>query len=159
LIRLKTVLHNIGKEEELNEFKKRYNKIIDELKSKLLGQEEIKDNLRPYIIESLTDFYIINDNWTALKENLLQHHNPNIVFKTAKDLILMYGKICRDYKYPSSVSYRDCTKAISLKLKTILKKHSKELKECIHKFKNSKDESIKRKYDSVVSTLKYSELK
>jgi len=159
LLRLKLVLQSIGKNKELKEYEKRYPEIIDELKLKLLENKEIKENFMPYVIETLVDFYIINDNWTALKEDLLQFKNPRIVLDTAKDLIQIYDIECRDYKFPFYRNYRDCTKDTGLKLTSLIEKHSEELIKFIHKYKNSKDEAIKQRYNSVVSSLKYSKLK
>ncbi len=103
---------------------------------------EIRENFLPYIIESLTDYYIINDNWVALKENLLQHSDSNIVLYTAEDLIYIYGCRYKDFKYPSYRNYRDCTEETQKKLKIMLNNHLKEFKDCIRKFKKSKDEEI-----------------
>ncbi len=158
LLRLKSVLQNIEKNDNLIEFEKRYPKIIKELQSKLKNSKKISENFLPYIIESLTDYYLTQNDWKALNENILQHANAYIVLDTAKGLVLMYGERYRQGIFPQYTNYRDFTKEIAEKGKTMLDKHLPEFKNCIEQFKDTDDENIKNKYESVISSAKYYKL-
>ena len=158
LLKLKSVLQNIENKDEFNEFEKRYNGIIKDLQSELKKSNEIKKNFLPYVIESLTDYYIINNNWVSIKKNLLQHSNPNIALNTINDLVLLFGKNIRRGFFPSYTNYRDFTEIVAKKGKNLLKKHLNEFKNCIEQFKDSKDKKIKIRYKSTIESVKYYKL-
>ena len=155
LIRIKQVLENIGKKDELKEFENKYSEIINQMQKELLNNKKISENFLPYIIESLTDYYIMNDDWKLLSKNLLQHSNPHIVLDTVYDLTLMYGITCRNNKFPRYRDYRDCIEKIQDKLKPMIDKNVKELFEIINKYKNSKDERLAWKYKRIMDNVRY----
>jgi len=155
--RLRLVLGNLKNNSELKEFNNRYSELIKTFELEL-QKETINENFLPYEIESLTDFYINNNDWNSLKTNLLQHKNEQIILDTAKDLVLMNGAVYSDRKFPDYREYRDCTVAVKEKTQILLKKNKKEFLKIVHSFKGSSDVTIQHKYDSIVSNLKYYKL-
>ncbi len=155
LLQLKLVLKNIKKEKELKEFEKKYTGIIESFESKITEIEGIKENILPFVIESLTDYYIMNNDWESLYKNLLQHSNDEVVLKTAEDLIQLFYVKYYSRKYPRKTYNRDFVIEIQDKFKKMFDKHSKELYNCIQKYKNSKNKFIERKYSSIMSSADY----
>lgn len=145
LTRLKKTLTLLGKQKELKEVKKLYpallEKFIDLVQNKT---GKIKPNIMPYIIESITDFYILSGNWDNLQSVLLSHPNPDIALDTAEDLILIYGETCRKGCFPCFTHYRDFTEEIQELTIALIKAHRKELKECILQYTTHSDKRIKK---------------
>ena len=159
LLRIKLVLQNINKITELEEFEKRYPEIIIKMEEELLNTKKLDENFALFIIESLTDYYIMNDDWKTLSINLLQHSNPQIVLHTAEDLLLLYGITCKDKKFPYYRDSRDCIETLKDKLKPMLNSHTKEFSKIISKYKNSKDKQIEWQYKKVQDNAKYYKVK
>ena len=155
LLRIKQVLENIGKKNELKEFEKEYSKIINEMQIQLLNNKKLTKNFLSYIIESLTDYYILDDDWKSLSKELLQHSNSHIILNTATDLTLLYGITCRNSKFPRYRDYRDCMKIIQDKIKPMLNNNIGEFYQLINKFNKSKDEHLAWKYKRIMDNVKY----
>ncbi|MBN2891701.1 MAG: ankyrin repeat domain-containing protein [Bacteroidales bacterium] len=159
LQRLKTILKKLEKEAELEVINDRYNKIIQELELNLTSNKKIPKNFLQYVIENLTDYYILQNDWDSIKKNLLEHKNPLIIISTAYDLLILNHEKQYDQKFPSYREYRDCPAEIQEPFKPLFKEHFEEIYKIVQKFKNSKNYEIKHKYYSFMSSVKYYKLK
>jgi len=156
LVRLKELLKELKMKEELKELNSKYPALIEQFKDVFNKKAEqiIANHLR-YVLESLTDYYIINKDWKGLKQNLLLHPNTEIVLQIAKDLVLAYGESYRRGVFPHFTNYKSVTESYQKEFKPFLKEHLKELKKCVEKFKNSKDEWIEKRYKSLMDSANY----
>jgi len=75
---------NIKEPEEL---KNRYDEITIPLIWAIKKPQELNWHIKKYITETLTDYYLLNDNWKDLKSLLLSNDDPVIRVETATDLL------------------------------------------------------------------------
>lgn len=93
LVRLKQTLSELGKTEELKALNDRYENIIKSFIGRLNEDtSNINVNFFSYVVESVMDYYIINNDWDLLYSTLLNGPNENIRLKSAIDIISMYGE-------------------------------------------------------------------
>ncbi len=154
LHRLKGVLKKLKKEKELKELNKRYNSIIREMQKKITARKKIRKNFLPYVIENLTDYYIMQNDWQSLKSTLLQHENQEIVLQTAYDLMVLYTEMQYKHEFPQYREYRDCPPNIQKKFKPMFKEHYDEIYGIAQKLKNSKDLQTRNKYSRFMYAMK-----
>ncbi len=159
LERLKTVLKKLKQNKELSELNKRYQGIIKDMQEKITSKKEIHKNFLPYVIENLTDFYIMQNDWKSLKSTLLEHKNSEVVIQTAYDLMILYSEEQYNHLFPYYREYRDCPTNVQRKLKPIFKKHFNEILKIVQVFKNSENVEIINKYQGFMYFVKNSDLK
>ncbi len=156
LVRLKHVLGRIGKKRELNQLEKRYPELIEQFISIIKeSPEKLNNNFRPYLIESVIDYYILENNWKDLLSLLLAHPDPEIAFGAFHDLALIYGEIFRGDGLPVFTSYRDFTSEIKERGIMMLNRHNSEYKKSLERFKGSGDKDIKRRYKDLMKSARY----
>jgi hypothetical protein len=156
LLRLKQVLAETGEKKELSQLERRYPGLIESFVDTIKkNPEKLNDNFRSYFIESVTDYFILHDNWKRLKSVLLDHPDPEIAFDSLRDLTLIYGETYRGDGFPSFTYYRDFTREIKEKGITMLEIHNSEYKESLVRFKGSRDKNIRKRYRDVMESAKY----
>jgi hypothetical protein len=72
---------------KLEELKNRYDEITSTLISALKKSDKLNWHIKKYIIEVLTDYYLLNDNWKDIKILLLGNNDPVVRVETAIDLL------------------------------------------------------------------------
>ncbi len=168
LIWLMEVLKKLGLNAELIELNKNYKQIIDSLIKVVTESPEriaFKESgiantpfYFRYVIESLCDYYIENNDFEGLKSTLLTHDRPEIVFKTIKDIISMYTEKSYDPLFPRYTEYKSISVHSQKRIRPFIKKHIKKIVSHLNRFKDAEDEVIQRQYNSVHSSAIYHKL-
>lgn len=110
LVRLKQTLSDLGKADELKALNDRYETIIKSFIPLLMDKpQEIKTNCLSYVVESVMDYYIINNDWASLYAILLNSPNEAVCLKSTRDIMYMYGEKAVKEIPLYSYSYRSIT--------------------------------------------------
>lgn len=155
LVWLKTVLKHIKKADEAKEFDIRYPYMIEELKGYLPVIAKVNPNNFSFIVESILDYYIKNNDWESIKKELLTHKETRVVFKTANDLIIMYGESSWKGNFPRFTSYKSISEPYQLEVRKFMKDHLKDFKKLVDKYKQNKNDEIRNNYESLIKSAKY----
>jgi len=156
LVRLKETLKGINNNDELSEFEQRYESVIEEFRFFMKEKSQnINPNFLSYVIESLTDNYIISKDWIGLRKNLLNHPNKIIGLETANDLIMMYSEISWSGIYPFFTYYKSISKTYQEIFKPFFVENLKDFKDYLQKFDTEENKSIVSKHKSVMDSAKY----
>ncbi|OQB68781.1 MAG: Phosphocholine transferase AnkX [Spirochaetes bacterium ADurb.Bin133] len=138
LVCLKQALFDLGKTGELEELNGRYEAIIKSFINPLKeNPPHIKENCFSYAVESVMDYYIINNNWDSLYSILLNSPNENIRLKSARDIISMYGEKAVKGIPLYSYSYRSITSDFKKIFDSFFSKRVEEFAKFLDIFKNT----------------------
>ncbi|MFN8255065.1 MAG: hypothetical protein U0W24_05210 [Bacteroidales bacterium] len=159
LLRMKDLLVYMQKPDESNAFDERYENLVFELNNALQDNPaSVIPNFWSYVIESITDYYIIKNDWEGLKTNLLKHSVPNVVFDAARDLIYMYAETARNGPYPPYTDYKTISSDRQLVFKPFFEKHMSEFKILLENYSENQNPVVQQKYQRVMNSLKYYKL-
>ena len=67
----------------------------------------------------------------------------------------MYGESYRRGTFPHFTDYKSISEAYQKEFKPFIKEHLNELKICVEKYKDDKDEWIKHQYKSIIDSAEY----
>lgn len=156
LIRLKDTLKSLDKAEELAELEKRYPHIIEQLMFYLAKKPgQIIENHIGFVIESLTDYFILKNDWNGLKQNLLLHSKANIFLSCATDLVMMYGGTAWNGVFPNLTYYKSISKDFQAKFRAFFQPHIADFKKCVQKYESITDAKIANAYKSMMDSAIY----
>ena len=114
---LKEVLAKAGLNDEKAQFLEDYPTMIKRFIEIIThNHESLNDNITSHVVQTLTDYFLIERDWDGLKEALLCHHIPSIVLETARDLIIMFGERLNPWvfrKGQGDILQRDITQEYS----------------------------------------------
>lgn len=74
-------------DEEFRELDGTYAEIIENFKDLLKDRIILNWHIKKYIIETLTDYYLLGNDWYSLEKSLLRHEDPVVRLETASDLL------------------------------------------------------------------------
>ncbi len=135
LLFLHALLRKLDKLDELTEAEARYQPTIDTFLRLVEAGHDFMPYVRPFVVESLVDYFVINNDWDRIKNVLLNEKNPAICVETVQDLLAVWGERFREDRFPPFSQYRNFTSDVQQKLKPLLQEHKDELVDIIKHFK------------------------
>jgi hypothetical protein len=159
LLRMKDLLVYMNLPDESIEFEERYENIVFKLNLVLQDKPaNIIPNFWSYVIESVTDYYILKNDWEGLKSNLLKHSDANVVLDAALDMIYMFGERAINGPYPPFTYFKTISNDRQIIFRLLLEKNREEFKNLLKEFSGNQKHVVRQKYQKAMDLLKYYKL-
>jgi len=137
LLRLPVLLEELKLDAELKIAKSHYPTIIENFKKTIQDSESINLYHFDYIIETLLDYFVQNQDFKNLDKYLFHNTNPTVVFCAIDGFMQMEGGRFSKWNLPSFAGQPH--KFDISNVEPFLKKHAKAVKAYLERYKDSAD--------------------